>query len=565
MNFFRWLAPPAFETKSQTQQARLLNLFLMIGFGLEIIAAFSLRALFPVSYRLAWIFLGGTGLLTLSAYILMRQERLQIARLLLCLGFSLFLLGTPFIERGLNSFLLPLFTLVILMAGLLLGAPTSLAFAILGLGGILALQLTQPMRLTPLSPETPANFLVGLALVSVYLFSALIFMAFANSMNNTQKISEANINHLRQDKATLEIQKNQYEERLQQQATQLQKHFDLNKMITRFSDVDQLGQEIVKKITQLFPYEFAHIYFIDTNIRWAILKYSSKIATSAPFQGAQIDLQQAHGLSNAIRARQTQVTTVSSQTVQAPPQFIPHIHTEVTLPLLSHGKILGILHLQCNQVYTPTRQELDTLESIAGQVATILENAHLLDETQKQREEINRLNQFYLQSTWRALLSQDAHAFRFSPNGVTKLETPNETALEIAQKERRIHTFHENDTSKLIAPIIFQGQVLGALELNAPHRTWTPDEIVMIEAVLNQTALSLENTRLIFETRTRAEQEKMLGDISMRMRETLDLETILHTSVQEIQQGLQLSEVEIRLLPSLPAQTGPLPPLAHGE
>lgn len=566
MNFFQWLAPPIFEAEAQTQQARRLYLFLLIGFGVEIVFAFNLPLLFPEYPEIAWIFLLGTVLLNLIAYVLMRREKLRNSSFLLCLGFSLLTLGTSFLGDGLNSFTLPLFTLVILMAGLLLGAPTGLAFAFLGIVGILALQTTIQMELISVPESTNSTFLIGLTLVSVYLFSALIFLVFFRNMNSALAKAEENSNILRKNIAEIEIEKNKYEERLQQQASQLERQFELDRTISRFIEPDQQGLEIVQKLTKLFPFEFAHIYLIDVTERWAILKFSSEAAPSIPYsEMQQIDLQQPNGISNAIRTRQTQVTTALSQSVHGTHPLPANIHTEVTVPLLSHRKTLGAINLQSQQTFSPSRQEMDILENFAGQLAIVMENASLLDETKRQLEEINRLNQFYLQTTWRALLTQDTHAFRYTANGLTQLEKPNESALQVAQHERKIQIINENGTSTLIAPIIFQGQVLGALELNAPNRTWTSDEIVMIEAVLNQTSLSLENTRLIFETRNRAEQEKMIGEISTRVRETLDLETILQTSVQELQQGLQLSEVEIRLLPPATKETGPIPTLAHGE
>jgi GAF domain-containing protein len=154
-----------------------------------------------------------------------------------------------------------------------------------------------------------------------------------------------------------------------------------------------------------------------------------------------------------------------------------------------------------------------------------------------------------LQTTWRALLSKQTLAFDFSEGKTEALETPDNQVLEIAQREQAIKITEENNTSTLIAPILYQDQVLGALKLKAPNRHWTNDELNLIESTLNQTALSLENTRLILETRTRAEQEKMLSDISIRMRETLDIETILQTTAQEMRKALQLAEIEVRLIP----------------
>ena len=67
------------------------------------------------------------------------------------------------------------------------------------------------------------------------------------------------------------------------------------------------------------------------------------------------------------------------------------------------------------------------------------------------------------------------------------------------------------------------------------------------ETLTGQAAIALESMRLLEETRYRAERERLVGKITARMRETLDLETVLMTAAQEIRQELDLPEVVVRL------------------
>ena len=63
----------------------------------------------------------------------------------------------------------------------------------------------------------------------------------------------------------------------------------------------------------------------------------------------------------------------------------------------------------------------------------------------------------------------------------------------------------------------------------------------------SRVSLALENTRLVAEAQQRAEQERTIGQVTTRMRETLDIETILKTAVKEMRQSLSLSGAEVRL------------------
>jgi GAF domain-containing protein/HAMP domain-containing protein len=67
------------------------------------------------------------------------------------------------------------------------------------------------------------------------------------------------------------------------------------------------------------------------------------------------------------------------------------------------------------------------------------------------------------------------------------------------------------------------------------------------ETLAGQAAIALESMRLLEETRYRAERERLVSRVTARMRETLDLETVLMTAAQEIRQELALPAVVVRL------------------
>ena len=81
---------------------------------------------------------------------------------------------------------------------------------------------------------------------------------------------------------------------------------------------------------------------------------------------------------------------------------------------------------------------------------------------------------------------------------------------------------------------------------NVDHE-WQEDEKILLETVASRVSLALENTRLVAEAQQRAEQERVIGQVTTRMRETLDIETILRTAVKEMRQSLALSGAEVRL------------------
>ncbi len=58
---------------------------------------------------------------------------------------------------------------------------------------------------------------------------------------------------------------------------------------------------------------------------------------------------------------------------------------------------------------------------------------------------------------------------------------------------------------------------------------------------------ALESARLYQDAQRRAARERLVSDVTTRMRETLDVDTVLQTAVREMRQVLGLHDVTVRL------------------
>jgi GAF domain-containing protein len=97
-------------------------------------------------------------------------------------------------------------------------------------------------------------------------------------------------------------------------------------------------------------------------------------------------------------------------------------------------------------------------------------------------------------------------------------------------------------------PLILRGQVVGSIVLEREGGDgWTPEERELATSIGVQACLSLENARLLNESQSRARRERLVGDITARMRETLDMDVILQTALREIGDKLRIAQIEVRL------------------
>ena len=98
-------------------------------------------------------------------------------------------------------------------------------------------------------------------------------------------------------------------------------------------------------------------------------------------------------------------------------------------------------------------------------------------------------------------------------------------------------------------PISLRDQNLGSIILRrkSDEPDWTDEDQRLAQEVIVQISVALENARLLEESQHRAAQEELIGKATSRMRETLDIETVLKTAASELRQALDLAEVEVRM------------------
>jgi GAF domain-containing protein len=103
--------------------------------------------------------------------------------------------------------------------------------------------------------------------------------------------------------------------------------------------------------------------------------------------------------------------------------------------------------------------------------------------------------------------------------------------------------------SWLGVPIVIGDRVLGTMVVLSYETASVYDEHdqELLMAVANQTALALENVRLLAQARTRAERERLTRTITDRVRRSMDRETILRVAARELGEMLGASTTVVRL------------------
>jgi GAF domain-containing protein len=225
----------------------------------------------------------------------------------------------------------------------------------------------------------------------------------------------------------------------------------------------------------------------------------------------------------------------------------------MALPLRSRGQVIGAVTVQSVEEAAFDQAEIAVMQTMADQVAVAIDNAHLFAQAQEALAEMEDIHQRYLRQAWAAYrASRTISGYRQTDAGTKPLaeEVLPEVQQVVTRRSPVVRSGDGGQTpSALIVPVMLAGQPIGALGIQAEEgkRQWSAEEVALAEAISEQFALAAENLRLVDETQRRAVRERLTGEITARMRETLDIETVLNRAANEIGQRLGLAALDLRL------------------
>jgi GAF domain-containing protein len=107
-------------------------------------------------------------------------------------------------------------------------------------------------------------------------------------------------------------------------------------------------------------------------------------------------------------------------------------------------------------------------------------------------------------------------------------------------------------------PLRAGGRVIGVVIVQrATPGPFSPVSLRLYETLAEQAAVVLERARLVEETQRRAAQERVVGEVTARMHQTLDVDAVLDTAVDEIARVFGLAALDLRLGMTIPEVSAP--------
>jgi GAF domain-containing protein len=565
-----FLSPPVFpENEEKTRSARYANaiawsfIFTIIAYQfayIKNIEGFALGA------RLLW----GLVILLLATRQLLKAGFVRTSSIILLVVIWASLNGLAYLGFGIRDAAFIANFATITIAGLILGWQAGIVVAIFS--ALAGLGLAYAENIGLITPSLYPPMFIALDLTPVFVISAVTTYLLITSKDDAARRARENAKALqitnleltasqsRLTEQSRQLIQNQQEletarQTAERRAAQFRSIAEVGRAISTLQNLSTLLPRVAELISEQFGFYHVGIFMVDNNQEYVIL-------SAANSEGGKRMLARGHmlkiGETGIVGYAAGYGTSRIALDTGADPVFfnnpdLPDTRSEMALPLKVGPHIIGVLDVQSTEPAAFTEDDTESLSILADQVSLAIENARLLETTQRSLAEAQTLYQQYSKDEWRRVMrDENLVGFRYTAEGIAPLDTAVETD-GIRKATETGETFFQETSQKdafpqIAVPIKLRGEVVGVINIRLPgQHKWSEDDVDIAEAVAERLALSIENARLFQAATERAERERVISNIAAKISGSARMENILRTTAQELSNALNGSEVLIQL------------------
>lgn len=397
-------------------------------------------------------------------------------------------------------------------------------------------------------------------LINFAVFSLLMLVVSGGAVNflNMRSLQQAlkalrkTTQDLAQARQGLERRVEMRTSQLRARAEQFQSIAELNRELAGVFELDELLNTAVHFIARRLDFYHVGIFFLDDTGKWMQLRAaSSEAGKKMVDQGHKLAVGKESLVGRtAATARAQVVGDVERTTMWYANPNLPETHSEMVLPLVVRGDLIGALDIQSETKQAFSEEDVQTLSVLADGLAVFIENTRLITQTRHTLERLRHYQEEEVVSGWRQALRRRHRDITYAYDRVQMLEeTPDALDLpgEMADLEGVKVAQRDDGAHVLMAPVRIRQRALGIM-LFESRDPWSDDARRLAADVTEQLGLALENARLLEETRFRATQERARSEIVGRVRASVQVDAILRSAAQELGRALQVERTRLQLV-----------------
>jgi GAF domain-containing protein len=378
-----------------------------------------------------------------------------------------------------------------------------------------------------------------------------------------------------------------------QSALQFETAAEIARDISSSLDLDELLEKAIELIRARFDFYHAAIFLKDLPGDFVVIREAAGEA------GAQLK-RTGHKLGIGSKsvvgfvAGHGEPLIVNDTTRDAtyyPNPLLPETRAEGALPLKVGDRIVGVLDVQSKRPYAFSDQNLRTLQILADQLAIAVVNTELFAETQEHLAQHRLLHHITTSAASGTTLEE---ALQSAVNGLQVTLGGDRVSILLADREKKMlevraavgyasdifelripigsgitgwvaahrRTLRVNNISldpryiegspntrsEMAIPLLYRSELLGVLNVESEQvSAYAENDEELLGTLGGSLAAIIANARLLEQIRAQAERERILFEISDKIRRTTDMETILTTTVSELTRALGANSAKVRI------------------
>jgi GAF domain-containing protein len=380
-------------------------------------------------------------------------------------------------------------------------------------------------------------------------------------------------------------------------AIQFETAAEIARDISSSLDLDELLQKAVELIRSRFDFYHAAIFLKDLPGEFVVIREATGEA------GAQMK-RAGHKLSVGAKSvvgfvagkgEPLIVNDTARDAIFSPNPLLPETHAEAAMPLKVGDRIVGVLDVQSTQAYAFAEENLRTLQILADQLAIAVVNTELFAETQEHLAQHRLLHHITTTAASGTTLDE---ALQSAVNGLQVTLGGDRVSILLADRDKktleikaavgyasnvfdlripigtgvtgwvaahrrtlRINNVLQdtryiegspNTHSEMAIPLLYRSELLGVLNVESEQfSAYAENDEELLGTLGGSLAAIIANARLLEQIRAQAERERILFEISDKIRRTTDMETILATTASELTRAVGATGAWIKLGTSL--------------
>lgn len=391
-------------------------------------------------------------------------------------------------------------------------------------------------------------------------------------------------------------------EESRRKAVQVETAAEIARDISGSLNLDELLNKAVQLIRERFDFYHAAVFLMDVADEFAVIREATGEAGSQmKRQGHKIGVGSKSIVGYVSGKGEMLVVSDTSKdmTYYANP-LLPETRAEAAIPLRIGDRILGVLDVQSVLPYAFHEDNLRSLQILADQLAVAVQNTELFAETQEHLSQHRLLHHITssaasgttleeaLESAVKGLqvtlggdrvmillvdrekrrlevrafvgYAEDISGLKIEiGSGVTGWVAAHRRSLrvrDVTEDPRYIQT-SANTRSEMAIPLIYRGEILGVINVESEQTdAYSENDEEMIGTLGGSLAAVIANARLVEQIRAQSERERLINEITARIRRSTDIHSILHTTASEISRLTGARYTKIAVAPKTDAGEG---------